>query len=385
MRFAVPSEHPVIPCGPLSVCRPNWRPPLRLRSGAVVPGLSCCCRRQGPREGGKGATNPACAWYRTDSLLRRVVPCSAYARLLPAHAYPLTPTRSRLPANAYPPSRFRRPTTLGDRACLRWLCRVCRVCSLVLSQIAPASEVGLSSSVSLNVPIVPALPATVNTAYFLWPSPASAVCSSPTPPAPYPSARDTLCNSLARPRRRRSRPSSPLTAKVHPKRALSLDAIATLKPLYVTYDIISAGGDPARGEMSHTTSTPSIQITNPYGPNSHRHRSLHQPSSALPMAIPNAAREDPPPPLPPPRYISGLGSGQDPGWKWSNRRRRVDLETMTFNPDRYNDCSRDGGDTFERSSQMSLSAPTEADMASSDVLDHSDEERNGLTRPSLAR
>ena len=150
--------------------------------------------------------------------------------------------------------------------------------------------------------------------------------------------------------------------------------------------------------MSHTTSAPSIRITDhPYGPNSHRHRSLHQPSSAppmaLPMAIPNAAREDPPPPLPPPRYISGLGSGQDPSWKWNNNRRRVDLETMTFKPDAsvmvYNSPG-DGGDTFDgpesrRSSQMSSSAHIEADMSGADLLDHSDEERNGLTRPSLAR
>ncbi|KAI9714400.1 MAG: hypothetical protein M1820_000361 [Bogoriella megaspora] len=35
------------------------------------------------------------------------------------------------------------------------------------------------------------------------------------------------------------------------------------------------------------------------------------------MSIPNA-RESPPPPLPPPRHISELSNGHDPGWQWGN-------------------------------------------------------------------
>ena len=107
------------------------------------------------------------------------------------------------------------------------------------------------------------------------------------------------------------------------------------------------------------------------------------------MAIPNA-REDPPPPLPPPRYINGLGVGQDPGWKWSNSRHRAELETAyltSVKPEPYHRCSGEGGDTFDlvKFRRMSSSAPIETDMPSADGLDHSDEERNGLTRPSLAR
>jgi len=52
--------------------------------------------------------------------------------------------------------------------------------------------------------------------------------------------------------------------------------------------------------------------------------------------------------------------------------------------------SGDGGDPFDvaesrRSSQVSSSTPIEADMYGTEGFDHSDEERNGLTRPSLAR
>ncbi|KAL9097321.1 MAG: hypothetical protein Q9165_000748 [Trypethelium subeluteriae] len=36
------------------------------------------------------------------------------------------------------------------------------------------------------------------------------------------------------------------------------------------------------------------------------------------MSIPQSSRESPPPPLPPPRHISGLTAGHDPGWSWGN-------------------------------------------------------------------
>jgi hypothetical protein len=35
------------------------------------------------------------------------------------------------------------------------------------------------------------------------------------------------------------------------------------------------------------------------------------------MAIPRA-RDEIPPPLPPPRHIEDLRAGQDPGWQWGN-------------------------------------------------------------------
>jgi hypothetical protein len=75
--------------------------------------------------------------------------------------------------------------------------------------------------------------------------------------------------------------------------------------------------------MSHATSPPSIRIYDS-GPSLHSRYALPRRSppsygtpSAIPMAIPNA-RESPPPPLPPPRYINELNDGQDAGWQWAN-------------------------------------------------------------------
>ncbi|KAF2013798.1 hypothetical protein BU24DRAFT_349564 [Aaosphaeria arxii CBS 175.79] len=76
--------------------------------------------------------------------------------------------------------------------------------------------------------------------------------------------------------------------------------------------------------MPPTSSTPSIRIYDS-GP-LHLHPLAHHHRSSLPsystssaaMAIPRA-REEVPPPLPPPRYIDDLNEGQDPGWKWGNR------------------------------------------------------------------
>lgn len=67
--------------------------------------------------------------------------------------------------------------------------------------------------------------------------------------------------------------------------------------------------------MSPATSTPSIRI---YDSTSlHRYPIPHRPSfpSSGAMAIPHA-REDVPPPLPPPRYIEQ--EGPDLGWQWGN-------------------------------------------------------------------
>jgi hypothetical protein len=74
--------------------------------------------------------------------------------------------------------------------------------------------------------------------------------------------------------------------------------------------------------MSHAAPTPAIQI-NGSGYNSfpvpHRTPSYLSPSNAsIPMAIPNA-RESAPPPLPPPRHITGLNSGgHDLGSVWGS-------------------------------------------------------------------
>ncbi|KAH7125346.1 hypothetical protein B0J11DRAFT_434070 [Dendryphion nanum] len=72
--------------------------------------------------------------------------------------------------------------------------------------------------------------------------------------------------------------------------------------------------------MSPAASTPSIRIydsapVHRYPIPHHRRPSFPSPSGA--MAIPRA-REDVPPPLPPPRHLNGLSEGQDPGWQWGN-------------------------------------------------------------------
>lgn len=123
---------PSFPCGPLSVhAVPISAPPLRLRSGAVVPGSSCCRRRQGPREGGGRRTLLGTAPIQRS---RVVLPCCARARC------PRTPTHHPSLSATYHASGQGPPGVA-----------VQGVRSLVPSQIAPASEVGLSSSVSLNV------------------------------------------------------------------------------------------------------------------------------------------------------------------------------------------------------------------------------------------
>lgn len=42
------------------------------------------------------------------------------------------------------------------------------------------------------------------------------------------------------------------------------------------------------------------------------------PSLPAPMAIPNIRHEEPPPPLPPPRFVDTIAAGSDPGWAWGN-------------------------------------------------------------------
>jgi len=155
--------------------------------------------------------------------------------------------------------------------------------------------------------------------------------------------------------------------------------------------------------MSHTSSAPSIRVYDPYGPNSHRHRPSHPLLPAIPMAIPNPnAREDPPPPLPPPRYINGLTNGQDPGWRWSNDNLRDTESDRPYPGSDKSDSSRlgsfsvrhrysrDDGEAFDtsdfrRHGQMSKPTAAELDKQSNEGFEGSDEERNNMTRPSLAR
>lgn len=69
--------------------------------------------------------------------------------------------------------------------------------------------------------------------------------------------------------------------------------------------------------MSPATSTPSIRVYESHRYSLPHHRRPSIPSPAVAMAIPRA-RDAVPPPLPPPRHIEDLRTGQDPGWQWGN-------------------------------------------------------------------
>ncbi|KAF2184296.1 hypothetical protein K469DRAFT_579571 [Zopfia rhizophila CBS 207.26] len=160
--------------------------------------------------------------------------------------------------------------------------------------------------------------------------------------------------------------------------------------------------------MSHATSTPSIRIYdsgslhNRFALPHHRRPSYPTPSGA--MAIPRA-REEVPPPLPPPRYIGELSEGQDPGWQWGNTNSPNDTgfggsRLATVKPgssllgggtgreaqqrDRSgNNGERSGYGLLGRERSSLSTASFDTDM-STESLEHSDEDRNGLSRPSLA-
>lgn len=121
------------------------------------------------------------------------------------------------------------------------------------------------------------------------------------------------------------------------------------------------------------------------------------------MAIPNA-REVPPPPLPPPRYIGDLNEGQDPGWQWGNTNSPncAGFGRSSFGSVKPGSSllgagggggqvQRDkSGEQAERSryglarreSLTSAIKSTDMDM-NTESLDPSDEDRGGLTRPAI--
>jgi hypothetical protein len=166
--------------------------------------------------------------------------------------------------------------------------------------------------------------------------------------------------------------------------------------------------------MSHTSPAPAIRVfgSAPYhGIRPHHHSppqstsqfAQHPPSNARPMAIPNA-REAPPPPLPPPRYIGGLDHGEDPGWRYGNSRQHgVNAnghahyasvkpgssllgsghhdQEHAVQSDHY-DSRR--GSTLSTSTLMSSSTLVDPDMRDADSLEHSDDDRNGPPRPSVS-
>ncbi|KAF1983015.1 hypothetical protein K402DRAFT_339266 [Aulographum hederae CBS 113979] len=117
------------------------------------------------------------------------------------------------------------------------------------------------------------------------------------------------------------------------------------------------------------------------------------------MAIPNA-REAPPPPLPPPRYINELNNGHDPGWQWANNQTSDTVNTLFGSNVKPGSSLRGGGqpssqgqehtgDDVEpfyfgagrRTSSIATVNTVDTEIMQGDSsLDHSDEDR----RPSAS-
>jgi hypothetical protein len=146
-----------------------------------------------------------------------------------------------------------------------------------------------------------------------------------------------------------------------------------------------------------SSSTPSIRIYDSHRIPLPHHRRPSIPSPAVAMAIPRA-REDVPPPLPPPRHIGNLQSGQDPGWQWGNTNSPRDtgfggnrLATVRPGSSLYGGA---GGShprprepsvdyMFSHGREPSVSRSAD-DMSSEHSGEHnSDEDRSSNSRPSL--
>ncbi|KAH7058585.1 hypothetical protein B0J12DRAFT_367492 [Macrophomina phaseolina] len=153
-------------------------------------------------------------------------------------------------------------------------------------------------------------------------------------------------------------------------------------------------------DMSHATPTPSIRIYDSGAHHSHfaipRRSSSYASPTAIPMAIPNA-RDSPPPPLPPPRYISELSDGQDPGWQWGNGPNSSSFGKNAFGSVKPGSSLLGGqvkrdqsveegerGSWARRGSSLSTVKPQDTDMAADSLSHHSDEDRPDLPRPSMA-
>ncbi|KAF7946653.1 hypothetical protein EAE96_009645 [Botrytis aclada] len=90
---------------------------------------------------------------------------------------------------------------------------------------------------------------------------------------------------------------------------------------------------PMRGQKpSFSTPLPQIHVQDSHHPDrypdrysdQHKYHSSNSSRAAAgPMSIPNA-RESPPPPLPPPKYIPDTDNGGDLGWQWANQNRDMD-------------------------------------------------------------
>jgi hypothetical protein len=148
--------------------------------------------------------------------------------------------------------------------------------------------------------------------------------------------------------------------------------------------------------MSSASSTPSIRVYESQRYSlPHHHRPAH-PSPAVAMAIPRA-REEVPPPLPPPRHIEDLRAGQDPGWQWGNTNSPIDtgfggnrLATVRPGSSLYGTSAsghvraRQPSADYVFNGRESSVSRSHDDMSSENSGNHdSDEDRNGNSRPSL--
>jgi hypothetical protein len=139
---------------------------------------------------------------------------------------------------------------------------------------------------------------------------------------------------------------------------------------------------------SSTSSNPNIRVYD----TQHAFELPHH--RAVPMAINPRAREQIPPPLPPPRHIHDLRSGQDPGWQWGNTNSPRDTG---FGGNRL--ASVRPGSSLYGSNASTQQVPREPstdyifhnngrDSSLSTSMDdmsseHSDEDRHSQSRPSL--
>lgn len=114
------------------------------------------------------------------------------------------------------------------------------------------------------------------------------------------------------------------------------------------------------------------------------------------MAIPRA-REEIPPPLPPPRHIEDLRAGQDPGWQWGNTNSPKDtgfggnrLATVRPGSSLYGASTSNYARPRELSTDYALKGRESSisqsldDMSSDNSAEHNDDEdRNSRSRPAL--
>ncbi|KAH7360005.1 hypothetical protein BKA66DRAFT_426258 [Pyrenochaeta sp. MPI-SDFR-AT-0127] len=149
--------------------------------------------------------------------------------------------------------------------------------------------------------------------------------------------------------------------------------------------------------MSSANSPPSIRVYESHRYSLPHHRRPSIPSTAVAMAIPRA-REEVPPPLPPPRHIEDLRGGQDPGWQWGNTNRARDtgfdgnrLATVKHGSSLYGGSTSSQPRPREPSTDYMFSNGREPsisrsfdDMSSENSGEHnSDEDRSAKSRPSL--